>query len=617
MAPAIPSAELRLSYPLYALDFDPQDASRLVVGGGGGAARSGVGNKVSVLDASQPDSLQVVSELELSRDEDSVNTLAVGPISKNTVTFYAGINSAEDELKKGINEHFRVFSAELPSKSKTEPKIAELSRSALFSTTDTEAYQRLLRISGRVGAVATGTIGRSKDAQIVAFDLPAAGTAPKSRGQLELVKEAMDMDMTQISDDEHQLVYCDDYDIYTLIIGKKGTSGPHVVFTIPHDESTGAKARPSFRCIRFLTPTFVLAVANLPKAGGAVLQGFRLPKIANLGKPEKEGRARLALSRKLPTSITRATGLAVRNLSPPATPSAVQGDAQFVVAVTGQDSSITLYTLEHQSMGDVNLIANLYPITTLKEVHLGPISGLAFSHFTPPASTQKPPPDLKLASIGSMGNTCVVHSLPLKRLATPAAATKQGPARGPARPPRYVVALKSHAPSPRNLIIGSALVFALLALLLQGILEVRGATRPVIGARSLTPVSWHRPGTYYALSETQQPGVLSPVPGVADTPGAGGLLAQYRDLAAAAGGEDVIVLHHAGEGEEEEGMVRVEGHDEEKHGRAREWEELHPSQKEAWKERLKKAGHWGEEMGEAVFKGVFFGQIAGVVGAMV
>lgn len=44
--PVFPSAKVTLSYPLYACDFDPHDANRLVVGGGGGAGRSGVGNKI-------------------------------------------------------------------------------------------------------------------------------------------------------------------------------------------------------------------------------------------------------------------------------------------------------------------------------------------------------------------------------------------------------------------------------------------------------------------------------------------------------------------------------------------------------------------------------------------
>jgi hypothetical protein len=616
MAPAIPSTELRLSYPLYAVDFDPQDADRLIVGGGGGAARSGVGNKVSVLDTSRHDALQIVSEIELSRDEDSVNTLAVGSRRKNSVLFYTGINSAEEDLQKGKNEHFRVFAADLPSKGKAEPKIAELSRSALFSTTDTEAYQRLLRISGQVGAVATGTIGRSKDAQIAIFDIPASTSnspAPKLRGKVELVKEAMDMDLMQISDDEHQLVYCDDYDIYTMIIGKATISGPHLIFTMPHDESTGAKARPSFRCIRFLTPTFALAVANVPKAGGAVLQGFRLPKPSDFGKEGKEGRSRLAISAHLPKNIPRATGLAVRNLSPPATPTAKQTDAQFAVAVTGQDSSITLYTLDHQSIGDINLIANLHPITTLKEVHQGPISGLAFSPFTPPSKTPSPtdkkPLHLKLASIGSMGNTCVVHTLPLKPLPATTTSKKQPTTTAAAAGPRYVLALKSRAPSATNFILGSALFFALLALLLQSLLEVKGLTRPLIGARSVTPVSWHSPGWYYGLSETGVPDEAVPSPLDAVTP-VGGILSGGGG-GAGEGGKKKVVLHHV-----KEEVVRVEG-DGVGEGEAKEWEELHPSQREAWKEALKKAGHWAEEMGETVFKGLLFGEIAGVVGAMV
>ncbi|KAL2018811.1 hypothetical protein VTK56DRAFT_369 [Thermocarpiscus australiensis] len=628
MAPTIPSAELRLSYPLYAVDFDPQDANRLIVGGGGGAARSGVGNKISVLDASREDSLQIVSEIELSRDEDSVNTVAVGPRRRNSVLFYAGINSTEEDIKKGKNEHFRVFAADLPSKNKAGaggPKITELSRSALFSSTDIEVYQRLLRISppypglSQVGAVATGTTGRSKDAQIAIFDIPSSGSnspAPKLRGKLELAKEAMDLDVIQISDDEYQLVYCDDYDIYTMNLGKTNANGPQCVFTMPQDESTGAKARPSFRCIRYLTPTFVLAVTNLPKASGVVLHGFRLPRPSDQGKEGSEGRARLAISAHLPKTVGRATGMAVRKLSPPATPSTRQGDTQFAIAVTGQDSSITLFSLEHQTMADINLIANLHPVTTLKDVHPGPISGLAFSHFCPPpkpasspssSSSSTPtqrPPHLKLASIGSMGNTCVVHSLPLKRLPSKQAQSKQPAPRGPPRPARYVLALRSRGPSARNLILFSAIVFALLALLLQGVLEVKGLAKPVLGARHITPARWHAPAYFSSAAAAAAPSPRT------------GILAQYRDLAEQGEGENQKLVLNAAPGDGEEG-VRVEGHDEERHGEAREWEALHPSQREAWKERLKRAGQWGEEMGEAVFRGILFGEIAGVVGAVV
>lgn len=46
MAPSLPSAKITLSYPLYGADFDPKNPGFLLVGGGGGEGRSGVGNKI-------------------------------------------------------------------------------------------------------------------------------------------------------------------------------------------------------------------------------------------------------------------------------------------------------------------------------------------------------------------------------------------------------------------------------------------------------------------------------------------------------------------------------------------------------------------------------------------
>ena len=44
MAPQIQSAKITLTYPLYVSDWI--DENRLVVGGGGGSGRNGVGNKI-------------------------------------------------------------------------------------------------------------------------------------------------------------------------------------------------------------------------------------------------------------------------------------------------------------------------------------------------------------------------------------------------------------------------------------------------------------------------------------------------------------------------------------------------------------------------------------------
>jgi hypothetical protein len=285
--------------------------------------------------------------------------------------------------------------------------------------------------------------------------------------------------------------------------------------------------------------------------------------------------------------------MAVRNLSPPSAPTTKYGEAQFVIAVAGADSSITLHKLDHQAVGDVELLANLYPITTLKSVHPGPISGLVFSQFLPPKTPTMRVLHLKLASIGSIGNSCVVHALPLQRLPdkTSAAARRAGPP----RQPRYVLALKSHGPSARGLIIYLSLVALLLAFVGQSLLEVRGFAPSIIGARRVVPTSWH--ADYAALKSAADSHFLS----------------EYLVGTKLAHDDKVVVLDVDDDAEE----VRVDTHDEQLHGPAVEWHELPAAQKKAWKEKLKRAGHWGEQMGEAVFKGVLFGEIAGAVGAAV
>lgn len=51
--------------------------------------------------------------------------------------------------------------------------------------------------------------------------------------------------------------------------------------------------------------------------------------------------------------------------------------------------------------------------------------------------------------------------------------------------------------------------------------------------------------------------------------------------------------------------------------KVRKFEELSNKEKELWKQRLREAGVWAVDEGEAVLKGVFFGSVAGAVGAAV
>ncbi len=152
MAPPIPSSSIRLDCPLYACDFDPQDANRLIVAGGGGAGRSGVGNKINLLDISQPDKIATSSVVDLSRDEDNPTTLVVGQRKGKATLVYAGVNSKKDDIEKGKNEHFRVFGVDQPSKANAVigPKISELSRTSLFAAKDEPAYQEAPEDSARL-----------------------------------------------------------------------------------------------------------------------------------------------------------------------------------------------------------------------------------------------------------------------------------------------------------------------------------------------------------------------------------------------------------------------------------------------------------------------------------
>ncbi|EGS20590.1 uncharacterized protein CTHT_0024240 [Thermochaetoides thermophila DSM 1495] len=626
----VPTATLRLSYPLYALDFDPtsRDAKRLVVAGGGGSStKSGIGNKLTVLALDdEAKEIQISAEIDLSREEDAVSSLAVesrpvkGKDGKGEIVrIYAGVNSSLESIKKGKNEHLRVFDATLSHKTASssdekdsekkqfQGKITESSRTTLFSARDPDAYQRLLRISPPLAAAATGTTGpSSRDSQIALFDLPSPTQInPNLRGTLELAKEATDMDMLRVSDSQHRLVYVDERDMYLVAISEDGhVSSPRCVFSMPIDTAAGQTVRPTFRCVRFLTETFVLAVANLPRGGGAILQGFRLPTnlSAAAGENEGEAKARLAISAKLPKHVARATNLAVRGLTPS---KGKVGDAQFVVAVSGQDSSVLVYTLEHTTLvqADVCLVSQLRRVVDWREVHQGPISGLAFSYIAPPSEKEEEEtPVLRLASIGSMGNTVVVHTLPLRP--HPSSKPKQK---------RYILGLRSSPViAPTQMIVVTAIVFALLALFLQGAMEVKGLTRPVLGARQVVPESWLGREVWREIEQHQKGKRYYKGDSLWDRYQAA--VEYQRDH-----GQNAVVLKAGGKESDEEGVdidVVTSG-TAEGESTGKQWDELAPAQREAWKERLKRAGQWSEEMGEAVLKGVLFGEIAGVVRGLV
>jgi hypothetical protein len=552
--------------------------------------------------------LEQVAEIDLSKDEDNVTSLVVGAPKGKATLVYAGVNSSPKDLEKGKNQHFRVFGIEAATKGKGKAaaqksstiKISEVSRSTLFSQIEKDSYQRIVRLSKpypdhpQLGAVATGL---AKNSEIVLFDTSTT-SPPSTRGALQSNKETVDLDFIQTGDKEYLFAYCNDYDVYVKkITPVDDGEEPEEKYITPASRGSEKVTLPKFRALRWLTKDFMVMLTNIHSNGGVVLQVLRMPLSGN-------GHCRIVQSHRLPSGISKATGLAVVNLTPTVSPTAEQGYTQFVFAVAGHDRSISLFKMDVQYAANVYMSTKIKPFRTFKDVHPLQITGIAFSNFTPPAhpiTASTPPQYLKLASVG-VSNTVVVHTLPL--FPVPLSVK-----RGQSKTPRYVVALPSSTAVFGMGIIVSIIGALLGAIIVQSVLEIRGGVKPFLNATHYLPLPLQEAlGKPYVFPSNygQEP--------ISTGGSAIGIPEFFQNLKEQA--EDgVIVVNHSPEGED---GVSARLHDEEHgpHG-GKTWEELEHKQREVWKQKLKEAGHWTEDMGETVFKGVVFGELAGAVGQAV
>ena len=433
-------------------------------------------------------------DIDLSRDEDSVTTLAVARSSETSATALAGINSSSAEQQAGRNEHLRAFRLSYPSKTRNatedqENEIGEapgytgetkaLGKASLFtpsSAAKKDTYQRVLRLSRarkdsplRIGAVATGL---APDGEIVVFDATSSRPSEDDvRGRIRLGKkeEAGDVDITEGKDGEYLIAYCTDYEIYLYNLQsttKESTTEPRFVYGTPHpDAFANTKARPIFRSLRFLTPNLVLLLQNLPSRTGAELLLLELNPPTSIGS--------IILRQRLHKGIKSASGLTTAVLAP--SDSTTQKSSQHVIAVAGADISITIFTLDLPSTAP-----NFHTHVFLPTVHPLQITGLTLSTFHPPSNASTAPAQyIKLASI-SMGSTVVVHTLPLSPYPTP---TSKSAAK---KPPCYVLSVPGRASEAAQLgfsVLVSIVMVALGAFLLQAWTEIRGGTPEYLGAK--------------------------------------------------------------------------------------------------------------------------------------
>ncbi|KAF9469044.1 WD40-repeat-containing domain protein [Collybia nuda] len=134
------------AFPVYSSSF--LSPNELVLGGGGGASRSGIKNKLRLYNVGTTLSLELIDELELEKGEDAPMSMAA---HTKTNTLVCGINSTEERLLKGENENCRIFSVK-------EHKLGFVSAQGTLPSGDLDDYQKVTVLSsdGTLLAVAGG-----------------------------------------------------------------------------------------------------------------------------------------------------------------------------------------------------------------------------------------------------------------------------------------------------------------------------------------------------------------------------------------------------------------------------------------------------------------------------
>ncbi|RAL10105.1 uncharacterized protein BO97DRAFT_373434 [Aspergillus homomorphus CBS 101889] len=544
MAPSIPSAKLTLSCPLFAADFDPRNSGVLLVAGGGGEGRSGVGNKIVLLDSSKRQTLSPVVDIELSRNEDSVTSLAAARPNESSIIALAGINSSVEEQKRDNNQHLRSFRIDYPprkaisgpdevdgpsedksSDAATPGKTTPLSRASLFRTVKgskpSDTYQRLLRLSPwrasarspRVGAIATGLAAIG---EIVFFSVTATPGQSDVIGRIRLGsdEEAEDIDIIDLNDEDgtFRFAYTNGMDLFVgqITAQTRSNASPDVqcVYTTPAPEKR-SRTRSKFRALRFLSPTSLLLLQNAPDRKGCELMIIDLRNAlatTPTGKTQEQkvtGKAAIIRRKKLRRTIKIGLGLDICLLGSGSDDSMNQ-QQQAIIAVTGSDQSIELLTLEFDPLSSRGGYGALRRYTTLLDVHPFSMTKLCFAPFYPPThpvSAETPPQYIKLASV-SMGNTVVVHTLPLL------------PCPPTSRHPRYVLSMPGESEIWTNFSSGFAALLSIfiVCFVLQAFTEIRGAMPPYLGATDWLPPHIReavaRP--YYSPSSPLAPSPLPP-----------------------------------------------------------------------------------------------------------
>ncbi|KAF1830702.1 hypothetical protein BDW02DRAFT_572766 [Decorospora gaudefroyi] len=613
-------SKAQTNYPIFAATFANNRPGILVVGGGGGAGRSGVKNQITAFDfSSRAPTVQPIAEIEASKD-DSVTCLA-NLSTRDGAILYAGINSSEDERLNGSNEHFRAFELQFPkskaASEKADGSIGLLSKTSLFTTPQSagakkEGYQRIVKLSPpprttssapnrRIGAIVSSLAGDENE--VVIFSATSNKPAEQDiLGRITLHKgqEANDVDIFTQGEGRFLVAYATDQDIFIQDVNydfeQKTTRGKNEhrkVYTMPHVDK-GAKSR--LRCLRWLSPRHLLLLSNKPNRTGVDLLVLHL---------YEEGPGSIILRKKLPKHVKAGTDMDVCLLDVDD-----EGAYQIAIAVGALDVSLTIYTMDYHGPARDSL-SKFHSFNSYHNVHDLQMTKVVFSPFhrpEVPAGRKAPPQYLRLAST-SLGNSISCETFDLIDIGS-----------------RHVL----QTARSRNLFTAAtylvvAMVVAVMALLIQSVIDPEGQLTKSILPASLQNAASHHKSFGETLREKRHEAVLNN----ADSPvvKTGQRIADILHLhlphllsdtepSDASSQQKALVIHHDAESDDAL-STEVHAGDEallKKHAAAKKWEDLSKEEKKLWKERLSGAGMWAVGEGETILKSIFFGQVGGAIG---
>ncbi|CAG8508862.1 9469_t:CDS:10 [Ambispora gerdemannii] len=155
--PKIEKHSWDIDFPVYCAGFSP--AGELLIGGGGGASKTGVLYSLQVTNWK----LDKLSEIELATDEDAPSSMAFHP-EDNVIA--CAINSNEEKIKAGENQNCRIFRY-------SNEKIQSVNRIQTLTSKNPNDYQKVTAFSKDGRYLATG----GSDSRLMVLKYPSLDVA--------------------------------------------------------------------------------------------------------------------------------------------------------------------------------------------------------------------------------------------------------------------------------------------------------------------------------------------------------------------------------------------------------------------------------------------------------